>query len=70
MHAKELIHSVGDAHVYFNHISAFEKSRHATIFSPPSIEFVCDFIIFSFTTDNARLKNYKCGSKIKYEMAI
>ena len=83
--AGEFVHTLGDAHIYSNHVDALKIQVSFLLFEPkrdvvqlersptafPTIEFDEDIkSIDDFTSENIILKNYNPQSAIKMEMAV
>jgi len=72
MRAGELVHTLGDAHVYLHHVEALEEQLNRTPMTPfPTIHFKRNVVdIDQFTYDDFEIKNYKHQGKINLEMAV
>lgn len=71
MQAGELVHSLGDVHLYNNHIDQADEQLSRKPLSLPQIELnpqVKD--LFSFTYEDFKLKEYKSHPKIKASVAV
>lgn len=63
--AGELVHVIADAHIYDRHIPIVRELIERPIYSAPRL--VIDSSItdyYSFSTENIRLEDYRCGPKI------
>ncbi|OAF69754.1 hypothetical protein A3Q56_02493 [Intoshia linei] len=68
----EFIHTIGDAHVYVNHVEPLKQQIVREPYQFPNIEFLNPSKIVNiddFTMDNIVLKNYQCHKPIKMDMA-
>ena len=72
MQAGEFIHTLGDAHVYLNHVDALEEQLKRTPVDPfPTLHFKRDVKnIDDFTYDDFEIKGYKHQGKIAMKMAV
>ena len=72
MQAGELVHTLGDAHVYLNHVDALEEQLKRTPVDPfPTLHFKRDVKdIDDFTYDDFEIRNYKHQGKITMKMAV
>jgi thymidylate synthase len=72
MQAGELVHVLGDAHVYLNHVDALEEQLKRTPVDPfPTLHFKRDVKdIDDFTYDDFEIRNYKHQGKITMKMAV
>ena len=69
--AGEFIHTLGDAHLYSNHMEQVEEQLSREMYPLPSMKInpqVKD--IFAFTFDDFELVNYQCHPHIKAPVAI
>jgi thymidylate synthase len=74
----DFIHTVGDAHIYLNHIEQVREQLSRKPYEPPSLEIDEDFDLMKsldcgFELDSAkkfRLKNYQHHDKIVAQMAV
>lgn len=67
----EFIHTVGDAHIYLNHIDQVNEQLSRTLYSLPTL-WINNSIkdIDSFTMDDFRLIDYRYHPSIKAPMAV
>ena len=71
LEAGEFIHSLGDAHIYNNHVDAVKEQLSRTPLTPPQLWLNPDIKdIDSFTMDDIKLENYESHPPIKAEMAV
>ena len=74
----ELVHSIGDAHIYLNHIDQVKEQLARDEYPLPTLEISNDFVLsdgldheFELDTVNMfTLKNYQCHPTIKAPMAV
>jgi thymidylate synthase len=67
----EFIHTIGDAHIYNNHLTQVAEQLSREPLPPPKIYLnpeVTD--IFSFTFDDVYLEDYQSHPAIKGEVAV
>lgn len=69
--AGEFIHTLGDAHLYSNHMQQVEEQLSRTTFDLPIMKINPDVNdIFSFTYDDFELSNYQSHPSIKAPIAV
>ena len=69
----ELVHNIGDAHIYKNHIGAVEEQITRTPFAFPKLTIKRsngDGTIDGYALEDFVLSEYKCHPPIKMEMAV
>ncbi|CEF69732.1 Thymidylate synthase [Strongyloides ratti] len=68
----EFVHTIGDAHIYKNHIDALKLQLTREPYQFPTIKFVGDGLntIDDFTSKNIVLENYEFHPPIKMDMAV
>ncbi|VDL66285.1 unnamed protein product [Nippostrongylus brasiliensis] len=67
----DLVHTLGDAHVYKNHVEALQMQLQRKPTAFPTVEFGEGIKeIDDFTTEKIILKNYKPQGPIKMDMAV
>lgn len=67
----EFIHSLGDAHIYHNHVEAVKEQLTRTPLTPPTLWLNPEVKnIDDFTMDDIRLEGYESHPPIKAEMAV
>ena len=67
----EFIHTLGDAHLYSNHLEQVELQLSRTPFTPPTMKINPDVNdIFGFSFDDFTLENYQSHPPIKAPVAI
>lgn len=71
LQAHEFVHTIGDAHIYKNHIISMEKQVKRIPFHKPKMIINKDVKnIFGFKYEDFKLENYKYHPKIKGEIAV
>ena len=69
--AGEFIHTLGNAHIYLNHIDAVKEQIKRTPYEFPNIKINADKNdIDDFKFEDIELVNYKCHDKIKMKMSV
>ncbi|KHJ81178.1 hypothetical protein OESDEN_19136 [Oesophagostomum dentatum] len=69
--AGDLVHILGDAHIYVNHLDALKTQLERTPTAFPTVEFAEGIkSIDDFTFDKIILKDYKPQATIKMDMAV
>lgn len=67
----EFVHTMGDAHLYSNHIEQAKEQLKRTPFPLPKMTLNPEIkSIFDFTFDDFKLEGYQCHPHIKAEVAI
>lgn len=74
----ELIMSIGDLHIYTNHIPQIKKQLTRSTFDLPTLEIASDFSlrerlengIKNDDVSRFKLKNYRCHESLKMNMAV
>ena len=67
----DFVHTLGDAHIYFDHIPQVHEQLKRDPFEPPVLKLNPDIKkIEDFTMDDLALENYDCHSPIKAKMAV
>ena len=67
----EFVHTLGDAHLYLNHLEQAELQLSREPFPPPKMELnpgVED--LFKYTYDDFRLVDYQCHPAIRAPVAV
>uniref|UniRef100_A0A1I7UXZ8 Thymidylate synthase n=1 Tax=Caenorhabditis tropicalis TaxID=1561998 RepID=A0A1I7UXZ8_9PELO len=71
LQAGTLVHTLGDAHVYSNHVEALKVQLTREPYAFPKVRFTEDVVtIDDFTADMIVLDDYKCHGKIAMDMAV
>ena len=69
--AKEFIYTIGDAHIYVNHLEQVEEQLQRKTYALPTLWLNPDITdIDQFTMKDIRLDNYKHWPALKGEMAV
>ena len=69
--AGEFVHTIGDAHIYSNHVEALKEQLKRTPRSFPTISFAPGVgTIDDFTADSIKLEGYNPYPPIKMDMAV
>jgi thymidylate synthase len=69
--AGRLIHSIGDSHLYRNHVDAYLIQKDRTILPPPTVTVDPDIkSIFDFKFEDINLDNYNPHPAIKAPVAV
>lgn len=69
--AAVLVHTLGDAHVYSNHVDALKTQLQREPYAFPKIRFSRNVkSIDDFSSDMIILDGYKCHQKIPMNMAV
>lgn len=66
----EFIHTLGDAHIYVNHIDQAKLQLIREPYQLPSIKIKQAQTLFSYTFNDFELDNYNCHPHIKGEIAV
>lgn len=66
----EFIHTVGDAHIYINHIEQVKEQLSREPFDLPTLEITSDASMFQLNKDDIRLVNYQKHAKISAPIAV
>jgi len=67
----EFVHTLGDAHIYLNHIEQVKEQLSRTPYSLPQLEINKDVkSIFDFKFEDLKIVNYNSHTHIKGEIAI
>lgn len=66
----EFIHTVGDAHIYLNHIEQVKEQLSRETFDLPTLEIISDASMFELNKDDIRLVNYQKHAKISAPIAV
>jgi len=68
--ASEFIHTIGDAHIYLNHVDQVKKQLGRKPKSLPSVKLDSEATIDNLTPDMVELVGYKPHSAIKGEISV
>lgn len=66
----EFIHSIGDAHIYSNHIEAVETQLSRSSFDAPKLQINTDKDIFNIEYENLEIIEYTAHPAIKAPIAV
>ncbi|HAQ64811.1 MAG TPA: thymidylate synthase [Bacteroidales bacterium] len=66
----EFIHTLGDAHIYLNHLDQVKLQLSREPYQSPTMRIKKAQTLFSYTFDDFVLENYTCHPHIKGEIAI
>ncbi len=71
LEAGDFVHTLGDAHLYSNHLHQAEEQLSRTPYALPVMNINPDVKdIFDFTFDDFELQNYECHPHIKAPVAV
>ncbi|MFC3418230.1 thymidylate synthase [Salinicoccus hispanicus] len=70
LEADEFIHTLGDAHIYSNHVDAVEKQLAREGFTPPEIKINGDRSMFELEYEDLEVVDYESHSYIKAPIAV
>ncbi len=66
----EFVHTLGDAHLYLNHIAQAELQLTRTPLPPPRLSLASKSDLFGFDYEDIRLEGYKAHPGIKAAIAV
>ncbi|WP_414054944.1 thymidylate synthase [Macrococcus equi] len=66
----EFIHTLGDAHIYSNHVDAINEQLSRESFEPPSLKINSDKSLFELEYEDFEIVNYKAHPAIKAPIAV
>lgn len=66
----EFVHTLGDAHLYLNHMDQINEQLSRDIREFPELELNTDKSIFDFEMDDIKVKNYNPHKSIKAPIAV
>jgi thymidylate synthase len=68
---KEFVHTIGDAHIYLNHVDVLEDQITNQSYQPPSLKMVNMPDSFeALSLDNFELENYSFHKTMQMKMAV
>jgi len=71
LQAGEFIHTLGDAHLYSNHMEQVDLQLSREPYALPNMQLNPDIKdLFDFTFDDFELQNYQCHEHIKAQVAV
>ncbi|UXV36520.1 thymidylate synthase [Staphylococcus simulans] len=66
----EFVHTIGDAHIYSNHIDAVKKQLSRSSYEPPQLKINTDRSIFDIQYEDLEIVNYQSHPGIKAPIAV
>lgn len=66
----EFVHTIGDAHIYSNHIDAVTEQLSRTSFDPPTLEIKSDGSMFDIEYEDLVIHGYNSHGPIKAPIAV
>ncbi|KAA1040224.1 thymidylate synthase [Macrococcus equipercicus] len=66
----EFIHTIGDAHIYSNHIDAVKEQLTRKSFAPPQLEILTNKSLFDMEYEDLAINNYEAHAAIKAPIAV
>ena len=66
----EFVHTLGDAHLYLNHLEQAELQLTRTPLPPPRLMLAPKTDLFAFTLEDVRLQDYTAHPHIKAQVAV
>lgn len=66
----EFVHTIGDAHIYSNHLNAIETQLKRSSFNPPNLIIHSDRSIFDIEYEDLEIVNYQSHPPIKAPIAV
>lgn len=66
----EFIHTMGDAHIYQNHLDAINTQLERTSFAPPTVKINSEKSMFELEYEDIELVNYESHPSIKAPIAV
>lgn len=66
----EFVHTIGDAHIYDNHMDAVNEQLSRTSFKPPKIKINTDKSMFDLEYEDLELVGYESHSYIPAPIAV
>jgi thymidylate synthase len=66
----EFVHTLGDAHLYLNHLEQAELQLTRTPLTPPRLELAPKSDLFAFDYEDIRLEGYQAHPHIKAKVAV
>lgn len=70
LRADEFVHTLGDAHIYLNHMDQVNEQLSRQPFDPPQLELAPRDSIFDYTFDDVMIHDYHHHKAIKAEIAV
>ncbi|MBS4761409.1 thymidylate synthase [Carnobacteriaceae bacterium zg-ZUI252] len=66
----EFIHTIGDAHIYSNHVEQVKEQLSRTPYECPTLNITSDASMFELTKEDIQLVNYQKHAKISAPIAV
>ena len=66
----EFVHTLGDAHLYLNHVEQAKTQLDRSPFTLPKMKIKDRGSIFDFKYDDFKLEDYQCHKPIKAPIAV
>ncbi|TDM13253.1 thymidylate synthase [Macrococcus lamae] len=66
----EFVHTLGDAHIYSNHLEAVKEQLSRNSYEPPRLEILSDKSLFDIEYEDLAIKNYEAHPAIKAPIAV
>ncbi|WP_251517063.1 MULTISPECIES: thymidylate synthase [Staphylococcus] len=66
----EFVHTIGDAHIYSNHIDAVKTQLERSSYAPPKLKINSDASIFDINYEDLEIVNYDSHPSIKAPIAV
>ena len=66
----EFVHTMGDAHIYQNHLDAINTQLERTSFAPPTVKINSDKSMFELEYEDIELLDYESHPSIKAPIAV
>lgn len=66
----EFVHTIGDAHIYVNHIDAINEQLQRDSYEPPELNITSDKSLFDIEYEDLEIKYYKSHPSIKAPIAV
>lgn len=70
LEAGEFVHTMGDAHIYSNHLEAVDKQLSRDSYEPPALKINSDASIFEIEYEDFEVVDYKSHPYIKAAIAV
>lgn len=68
--AREFVHTIGDAHIYLNHLDQVNEQLSRESFVPPQLELYPRDSIFDYTLEDIMVHEYESHGAIKAQVAV
>ena len=70
LEAGEFVHTLGDTHLYLNHLEQAREQLTRTPFAPPQVRLARRANLFDFEPEDVTLENYRSGRAIRAPIAV